>query len=353
MRRRFLMLGAGLTIFGPAGAEIVKIDGKTYDLGAPLLRPANPAPGAALLIETAQNDDLTPLALSRGMTVARVDLSKLPAAARAQAFRDLIPRLRETSGARRILGRGKGEAGAALVEAGPLFDGLLLQDATAGAAKAPRSIETWGSDAYWRATPRPAPMTEPESRRSFFLAGTADGSAAGNCAAPVNARAAAPALRALLVALDDWTKGVKPPASRVPSAADLTQASALIWPKAPALPAPPSGERMVPRIDADGNEASGLRLPDQALPIATFTGFNARRQTSGPDCAAGAAAPFPSTRADREKASDPRPSLMERYGSRAYFVATMRVVADRLVKERLLLKEDADAYVAAAKTAPF
>jgi hypothetical protein len=44
---------------------------------------------------------------------------------------------------------------------------------------------------------------------------------------------------------------------------------------------------------------------------------------------------------------------VERYGSRAYFVATMRVVADRLVKERLLLKEDADAYVATAKQAPF
>jgi hypothetical protein len=44
---------------------------------------------------------------------------------------------------------------------------------------------------------------------------------------------------------------------------------------------------------------------------------------------------------------------MERYGSRAYFVATMRVVADKLVAERLLLKEDADAYVSAARQAPF
>jgi len=63
--------------------------------------------------------------------------------------------------------------------------------------------------------------------------------------------------------------------------------------------------------------------------------------------------PFAASKAEREKNGDPRPSLVERYGSRAYFVATMRVVADRLVRARLLLSEDADAYVAAAKTAPF
>jgi hypothetical protein len=110
---------------------------------------------------------------------------------------------------------------------------------------------------------------------------------------------------------------------------------------------------MVPRIDVDGNETAGLRLPDQALPIATFVGFNARRDKDGPACEAGSAFPFASARPDREKSGDPRLSLVERYGSRAYFAATMRVVADKLVKERLLLKEDADAYVAAGKTAPF
>jgi hypothetical protein len=31
----------------------------------------------------------------------------------------------------------------------------------------------------------------------------------------------------------------------------------------------------------------------------------------------------------------------------------MRVIADKLVKERLLLQQDADAYVAAARSAPF
>jgi hypothetical protein len=34
-------------------------------------------------------------------------------------------------------------------------------------------------------------------------------------------------------------------------------------------------------------------------------------------------------------------------------VGALRSVADRLVKERLLLPQDADAYVAAGKEAPF
>lgn len=335
----------------------LQIDGQTYTLDLALLRPAKPAPGAPLLVETAPGDDLAPLALSSGMTVARVDdASRIPPAARAQALRDLAQGLRERTGAKRLLAHGKGEVGAALAEAGAPIDGLLLQDAPqARLVGSPRVIETWGSDAYWagEADRPPAPGPAPANRRSFFLAGMAETRAGDNCAAPVNGRSPAPALRALLVALDAWTQGVKPPASRSPAEADLSEPAALAWPKIPGQPAAPARTGRVPKIDPDGNESAGLRLPDHALPIATFTGFNAQKDARGPACVAGAAAPFPAAKADREKSGDPRPSLIERYGSRAYFVATMRVVADRLVKERLLLAADADAYVAAAKQAPF
>lgn len=364
MRKQVVALCATLAISTPARAEIVsfeekdgaarasfKIEGKPYTLDFRLLRPGAPVPGAGLLIDTAPGDGLDAFAVSRGMTVATVDLEKLPAAARAGAAADLAAWLRGVTGAKRLLARGKGETGAGLVAAA--VDGLLLQETAAAAPKGPRVIETWGADAYWRATPRPLPEREGDNHRSFFVAGTAGAPDGANCAAPVNSRSGAPALRALLVLLDDWTKGIKPPPSRAPLEADLVTADTLSWPKIPGLPAPPAGSRRVPKIDPDGNELSGLRLPDQALPIATFTGFNAQKDRKGPACAAGAAIPFPATRADREKAGDPRPSLMERYGSRAYFVATMRVLADKLVKERLLLKEDADAYVAAARQAPF
>ena len=98
-------------------------------------------------------------------------------------------------------------------------------------------------------------------------------------------------------------------------------------------------------IDVDGNETSGLRLPDQALPIASFTGWNAAKEKAPGPCTAGAAIPFPPSRAAR--------SLLERYGARSYFAAALRSVADKLVKERLLLPQDADAYVAAGKQSPF
>jgi hypothetical protein len=369
--RKTIWLAAALVAAGPAGGEVARfdktqatlvVDGRSHDLPLDWRKPATPAPGAPLFLETGKDEALAPLALARGLTVVRVDFDRLPAAARTQALRDLVPKLRQESGAKRFLAHGAGDTGAALAAAGELFDGLLLQDAGAGAARGPRSILVWGSDAYWRG---PAPPTAPETakERRYFLAGLGSAGAPANCAAPPNLRRPDPALRALLVALDDWTKGVKPPGSRVPAAADLTEARALAWPKIPGLPATPAAG-LVPKIDADGNEAAGLRLPDQALPIATFTAFNARKEAKdldpkspkdpkAADCAAGAALAFPATKAEREKTGDPRLSLMERYGSRAYFVATMRVVADRLVKERLLLPEDAGAYVAAAKQAPF
>jgi hypothetical protein len=337
-----------------AARATVKIDGQAHDVEARLVLPPKSASGAALVIDLESGGEFAPLAPAR-LALATLDLTKLPAAARGAALRDLAPRVRGLAGVKRLLARGRGENAAALLESAALFDGLLLEDAaTAPTAKGPRIVETWRSDAYWRATPRPiASGKEPESRRSFFLTGAAMAGKAENCVAPVNARSVAPALRALVIALDDWARGVKPPASRTPAGADLVPAESLAWPKIPGLPAAPKGERMAPRIDVDGNETAGLRLPDQALPIATFVGFNARRDKDGAACEAGAAFPFPSARQDREKSGDPRRSLVERYGSRAYFVATMRVVADKMVKERLLLKEDADAYVAAAKTAPF
>ncbi len=357
---------AAIALAAPARAQLVnfeeadgavratlKIDGKVHSLDAKLLRTKDSTPGGALLIDAAQHEELAATALEHGVSVFAFDLGKLPAPTRAQALRDLLPALRKKMSPKRVLGRGAGEVGAAFIEAGELFDGLLLQDFMVGAAKAPRSMEVWGSDAYWRPSPPPEPLgPEAANRRRFFIAGATAGAAA-NCAGPLNTRSRAPALRALLVALDAWTKGVKPPPSRAPAAANLVDARSLVWPKIPGLPEPPAGERFAPKIDPDGNETAGLRLPDLALPIATFTGFGARKDKAGPACAAGAAIPFPSTKSDREKTGDPRPSLVERYGSRAYFVATMRVVADKLVQERLLLKEDADAYVAAARQAPF
>ncbi|MFO1103245.1 MAG: alpha/beta hydrolase domain-containing protein [Methylocystis sp.] len=338
-------------------AAIVKLDGESFEIAGTLSKPAPPPNGGvrSILIETQPGDNVKPLALERGLAALTLDLAKLPDKAKELALRDVLSHLRGALKMKRILGRAQGADAEAMSGAASAFDGLLFEDAAREPAAPTRFIASWVADAYWGEKPRVEfAKSAPPNGRRFYLAGIASSTTATNCAAPINVRAPAPAQRALFVALDEWTaNGVAPPASRAPLDAELAPAQALKWPKVPALPPAPQGERRVPKIDADGNEIAGLRLPDLALPIATFSGFNAQRNSKGRRCVAGAAIPFAATKADREKAGDPRPSLVERYGSRAYFVATMRIVADKLVKERLLLQKDADAYVAAARSAPF
>jgi hypothetical protein len=58
--------------------------------------------------------------------------------------------------------------------------------------------------------------------------------------------------------------------------------------------------------------------------------------------------PFASTKAERERTGDPRPSLEERYPTKEVYVAAVRKAAESLVAERLLLHEDAARLIAEA-----
>jgi hypothetical protein len=100
----------------------------------------------------------------------------------------------------------------------------------------------------------------------------------------------------------------------------------------------------VPAIDADGNETAGLRMPEQAVPAATTTGWALRGADSG---AAGElcyldgmALPFARTAAEREARKDPRPSLAERYQDRTAYVSKVRNAALDLQRRGYLLEED-------------
>ena len=59
--------------------------------------------------------------------------------------------------------------------------------------------------------------------------------------------------------------------------------------------------------------------------------------------------PFAATAANRKKSGDPRPSLEERYPDHAHYVEAVRAAAKELCDERLLLDEDVERYVAAAR----
>ena len=59
--------------------------------------------------------------------------------------------------------------------------------------------------------------------------------------------------------------------------------------------------------------------------------------------------PFARTRAERIEAGDPRPSLEERYRDHAGYVAAVKAAADRLVKQRFMLPDDAARLVREAE----
>ena len=92
----------------------------------------------------------------------------------------------------------------------------------------------------------------------------------------------------------------------------------------------------------------GMVIDMNDVPTATYTGWNLYKRPfpEGELCDRdGSHDEFASTKAESEAKKDPRPSLAERYGTHANFVGNVKKAADRLVLERLLLPDDAVAYV--------
>ena len=175
----------------------------------------------------------------------------------------------------------------------------------------PLIIEVNTSTEYWQkgasllhTTPLgTSDLALPASVRLYLMAGTQHGGRAGMSAVrgngvhPRNPHNPTPALRALLVALDQWvTQGEEPPASRIPQLATgtLVPLESLRFPALPGVQVPRCMNRivvlddwvapqctpdnayraLVPQVDADGNEVAGIRLPPLAVPVATYTGWN-------------------------------------------------------------------------------
>jgi hypothetical protein len=273
----------------------------------------------------------------------------------------------------------------------------------------PKIFETLGSAEFWglRASPdfvgtdARADIPLPANVRRYYFPSTTHGGGDGAftrspaksravCALPDNPAPESDHERALLVALTAWvTRGVEPPPSRYPrlTAGTLTspQDVAARFPRIPNAPTPagmltpfldydfgphfePNDMRgaldsnpprvrrvlpsLVPQIDSDGNELAGVKSPLVANPLGTYTGWNrtASGFAAGQPCGfSGGFIPFAETRAERTASSDPRPSLEERYGTHEAYVRRVRETAQRLVRERLLLEEDAERIIADAE----
>src|SRR5205814_2269290 len=87
-----------------------------------------------------------------------------------------------------------------------------------------------------------------------------------------------------------------------------------------------------------------IRMPEIAVPLATYLGWNFFNERSGPTTElaslTGSFIPYARTRADRERTNDPRPSIEERYKSKDAYLELISKSAADLVTKGYLLKED-------------
>jgi hypothetical protein len=182
--------------------------------------------------------------------------------------------------------------------------------------------------------------------------------------------------RALLTAMNAWVaQGSAPPESVYPriEAGELVELSAVKFPKIPGIAFPTRIQRarredygpqfrgkgivtveppelgrpfpaLVPQVDGDGNDLGGIRMPEIAEPLATYTGWNLRAsQTGAPEELAalqGSWIPLARTAAEREKSGDPRRSIAERYSGREEYLKKFEAAARGLVSAGFLLPED-------------
>ena len=200
----------------------------------------------------------------------------------------------------------------------------------------------------------------------------------GICQQPRNPLVANAGLRALLVALDEWVSAQKePPASQVPRREDGTLVASLpqnvmgfpiipgvtysglmttgdvfdygtafdkgILTTLPPLLLGSPYPAFVPKTDSNGNDIAGIRLPEIAVPLATYTGWGVRAPAFAGDdlCdAAGSMIPLRRTQGERTAAGDPRPALEELYGDHWGYVLRVARSSLDLYQQRFMSWDD-------------
>jgi hypothetical protein len=283
------------------------------------------------------------------------------------------------------------------VDLPPFTDEGVLAKARA-ARVVPKIFYTFSSTEYWARAGSLTHTTEDGTRdvplettsRLYFLAGTphasgslppSKGPGGQQFRQYINFAQQRWVQRALLLDLDAWIRGeAEPPQSRYPTIADgeLVPLNALHFPQAPSIPFAsymPSVWRMdygpafntkriisveppllgspyrvlVPQVNSDGNDVSGIRLPEVAVPLGTYSGWNVTipqlRDLQYLAGLIGSFEPFALTKDSREKTGDSRLSIAERYTSRDDYTRKVRQAAEALVRQRFMLAADIPAVV--------
>ena len=226
------------------------------------------------------------------------------------------------------------------------------------------------------------PIDLPDSVRTYLIADVPHFSAPGAkaaldpvCQFPSNPLHAGAPMRALLVAMQAWlTAGTPPPDSRYPSLRDgtLVKPEAVHFPTIPGFrfagtlnrPSlvdhsvmPPVKRKpypvFMPKVDGDGHDVAGIRLPALEAPVATYLGWNLRRAgyAEGDLCGLmGSMLALPATAEAAKETGDGRRALAERYPTLAAYRAAVAQATAKLVAARLLLPDDAPRLEQAAQT---
>jgi len=263
----------------------------------------------------------------------------------------------------------------------------------------PLAMEVYSANEYWvkaasLLTTDPmgtVDLSDPAYARYYFMSsfqhGLGNGATKGVCQQLQNPLDAGPVLRSLLVAMDRWSsQGVQPPGSQVPKLADRTlvgpSQAATGFPRIPGVTYtglkttryrfdygpqfdqgimsinppvvtapyqdnPNNGAiypSFVPKVDVDGNDIAGIRLPEVQVPLATYTGWGLRDAAfGGPDgCeSTGQMIPFAKTKAERLASGDPRLSIEERYGNLWVYYFLLIDAIEKLSQQGFMLRDDA------------
>jgi len=236
----------------------------------------------------------------------------------------------------------------------------------------------------------------PENVRYYLMSGQSHGvgdvTDRGVCQQFTNGVSPYRAHRALLLALDAWVSyGIAPPKSEIPEGGHRAWAvtrpgfetgvmrqDELGWPSIPGVtytgvittrysrdfgsrfesgildnyPASLVGRASYPifvsKVDHDGNEIAGVRMPGVEAPTATTTGWALRRaEFGGPDgCESdGQNIPFATTKKERLRNGDPRKSLEERYKDHDGYVKEVAKAARKLQKDGFLIEQDVQSFI--------
>jgi hypothetical protein len=265
-------------------------------------------------------------------------------------------------------------------------DGLLV---SISPQTMPKIFYTNSSTEYWRsisalthtAIDGERDLAFPANVRSYHFAGTQHGPATfppsnEDALYLPNPNDYAWHLRGLLVALDRWiSDGIEPPPSRFSKlgSGTLVEFDELSFPRIPGVDllaevsvayaldhGPELGSKgvitqeppklghaypfLVPQVDAYGNEIDGLRSPELAVPLATYTGW----LPTNPDSGVGMFIPFPKTDAERASHGDPRLSIEDLYGNRDRYLERVAEAAMIQIEDGYLLAEDLDGILGQA-----